>query len=232
MFRVLIHPSSGACNLCAELFHGLYWSGSMCVGVTLWYGCGGVVSICRLKHYCSTTQEITQHTSRKLLRMDVLTSETCWALNKEIIKEVTSSWSLFTQLSSTVYFTSLPLHIIASLQDSRYEDHFSSYVAGNTLVIPGWPRVVQRWREVSSASSKETLIFWNAVEPFLHFFANYTSILPSPYINSSTFITVSLREWQTRNPTNYQYASQWNHLRIFLRYYHVCSITSAAVKWF
>ena len=30
--------------------------------------------------------------------MDVLTSETYWALNKEIIKEVTSSWSLFTQL--------------------------------------------------------------------------------------------------------------------------------------
>ena len=28
---------------------------------------------------------------------DVLTSETCWALNNEIIKQVTSSWSLFIQ---------------------------------------------------------------------------------------------------------------------------------------
>ena len=37
-------------------------------------------------------------TSRKLLRMDVLTSETCWALNNEIIKQMTSSWSLFIQL--------------------------------------------------------------------------------------------------------------------------------------
>ena len=45
------------------------------------------------------THEITQQISRKLLRMDVLTSETCWALNKEIIKQVTSSWSLFIQLS-------------------------------------------------------------------------------------------------------------------------------------
>ena len=27
--------------------------------------------------------------------MDILTSETCWALNNEIIKQVTSSWSLF-----------------------------------------------------------------------------------------------------------------------------------------
>jgi len=26
MFRMLIHPSSGACDLFIELFHGLYWS--------------------------------------------------------------------------------------------------------------------------------------------------------------------------------------------------------------
>jgi len=49
MFRVLIHPSSGACDLFDELFHGLYCSGSMCVSVTLWFGWGGVVSGCRLK---------------------------------------------------------------------------------------------------------------------------------------------------------------------------------------
>jgi hypothetical protein len=44
MFRMLIHPSSGACELFVELFHGLYCSGSMDVGVTLWFGWGGVVS--------------------------------------------------------------------------------------------------------------------------------------------------------------------------------------------
>jgi len=48
-FRMLIHPSSGACDLFVELFHGLYCSGSMWVGVTLWFGCGGVVSVCRLR---------------------------------------------------------------------------------------------------------------------------------------------------------------------------------------
>jgi len=37
MFRMLIHPSSGACDLFVELFHGLYCSGSMCVSVTLWF---------------------------------------------------------------------------------------------------------------------------------------------------------------------------------------------------
>jgi len=50
MFRMLIHPSSGACDLFVELFHGLYCSGMMCVGVTLWFGWDGVVSVCRLKH--------------------------------------------------------------------------------------------------------------------------------------------------------------------------------------
>jgi len=50
MFLMLIHPSSEACDLFDELMHRLYCSCSMCVGVTLWFGWGGVVSVCRLKH--------------------------------------------------------------------------------------------------------------------------------------------------------------------------------------
>jgi hypothetical protein len=50
MFGMLVDPSSGACDLFVELCHGLYYSGSMCAGVTLWFGWGGVVSLCRLKH--------------------------------------------------------------------------------------------------------------------------------------------------------------------------------------
>ena len=46
MFWMLLHPSSAACDLFVELFHGLYCSGTMCVGVTLWFGWGGVVSGC------------------------------------------------------------------------------------------------------------------------------------------------------------------------------------------
>jgi len=49
VFRILVHPSSGACYLFVLLFHGLYCSGSMCVCVTLWFGWCGVVSGCRLQ---------------------------------------------------------------------------------------------------------------------------------------------------------------------------------------
>ena len=51
-----------------------------------------------ISNQSNTTHEITQQIIPKLLRIDVLTSETCWALNNEIIKQVTSSWSLFIQL--------------------------------------------------------------------------------------------------------------------------------------
>ena len=77
MFWILVHPSSGACDLFVELFHGLYGSVSL---------------------QSNTTHEITQQISCKLTRMDVLTFET-WALNNEIIKQVISTWSIFIQLS-------------------------------------------------------------------------------------------------------------------------------------
>jgi len=35
----------------------LHIPGSMCVGVTLWFGCGGVVSVCRLRRCWSVRVE-------------------------------------------------------------------------------------------------------------------------------------------------------------------------------
>ena len=54
MFRMLIHPSSGACDLFDELFRGLYCSDSMCVGVTLWFGTSASACI-RIPHHPSQT---------------------------------------------------------------------------------------------------------------------------------------------------------------------------------
>jgi len=59
MFRMLIHPSSGACDLFVELFHGLYCSGSMCVGVMLWFGWGGVVMQAEAVHQPASGYHIT-----------------------------------------------------------------------------------------------------------------------------------------------------------------------------
>ena len=83
MFRMLVHPSSGACDLLwiyfmsyfIELFHGLYCSGTMCVGVTVLFGWGGVVSLCRLKQcYGYTTpakphRNINTHRTRAIQHM-------------------------------------------------------------------------------------------------------------------------------------------------------------------
>ena len=43
-------PIFSSLRIIVELFHVLYCSGSMCVGVTVWFGWDGVVSLCRLKH--------------------------------------------------------------------------------------------------------------------------------------------------------------------------------------
>ena len=45
-------------RLIVDLFHVLYCSGSMCVGVTVWFGWGGVVSLCRLKHYSANIRNM------------------------------------------------------------------------------------------------------------------------------------------------------------------------------
>ena len=65
MFRMLIHPSSGACDLFVELFHELYCSGMMFVGVTLWFGWGGVVSGCKLKQ-CFSLRNTNTHRTRAI----------------------------------------------------------------------------------------------------------------------------------------------------------------------
>ena len=107
MFRTLIYPLSGACDCSVELPHWLYCSWfSVCwsfgvVGLE-WYPC------CRLKQNCScasasnmdttptqphrnsnthwtknnTTNVVIQQNSHKLLIVDILMSETCWAHKK------------------------------------------------------------------------------------------------------------------------------------------------------
>ena len=51
MFRMLIHPSSGASDLFVELFHGLYCSGTMCwCYVVVWLGWCGIRMRAKITH--------------------------------------------------------------------------------------------------------------------------------------------------------------------------------------
>jgi len=42
MFRTLIHPSSGACDITNESSHWSCVLGSLCVGVSVWLSWGGI----------------------------------------------------------------------------------------------------------------------------------------------------------------------------------------------
>ena len=44
-----------------DLFHVLCCSGSMCVGVTVWFCWGGVVSLCRLKHSSASARTMKKY---------------------------------------------------------------------------------------------------------------------------------------------------------------------------
>ena len=127
-----------------NLFHVLYCSGSMCVGVTVWFGWVGVVSVTPTHiepEQYNTWNKFT--IGRKLLKMDVLTFETCWAVNSEIIKQVTSSWSIFIQQFYN-YFLVISVKLWDPTEQNK-KDQFIS-ITLNLLVYIVWqPEDSQLW---------------------------------------------------------------------------------------
>ena len=122
MFRMLVHPSSGACNL--------LWIYFTCCNAlvrrVLVLRCGSA----RVVWYQHTSNQST--ISRKLLKMDVLTFETCWVVNSEIIKQVISSWSIFIQLSYIKLSTRIiPLVLVCSESISFNITELHSTCIGN-----------------------------------------------------------------------------------------------------
>jgi len=96
MFQTLIRPSSGACDYLLRCVGWLEACWCCVAGLSV----GDVVFECRLNHYYTRiphhqqtiplhntrTPQVSLHnttSSRKLLNMDVLTSETCWAVDKK-----------------------------------------------------------------------------------------------------------------------------------------------------
>ena len=110
MFRMLVHPSSGACDLLWIYFMGCI-ALVRCVLVKQCFSLHKDTTPPEPNHTVTPTHiEPEQYNpwnkstvSRKLLEMDVLTFETYGAVNSEIIKQVTSSWSIFIQLSTHIF---------------------------------------------------------------------------------------------------------------------------------
>ena len=69
MFRMLVHPSSGACELLWIYFMCCIALVRCVVGVTVWFGWGGVVSLCRLKQTNLMSLALFHHLLLNMFRM-------------------------------------------------------------------------------------------------------------------------------------------------------------------
>ena len=136
MFRMLIHPSSGACDYLVRYCVGcnvLIWGVLvLCNGIGCWW-CGIRVQAALGYHitnsqsrYLTPTRLKSAHyslhnnapSSRKLLKMDVLTSETCWAVNWHNKASVIKLVNLYSNLKCFDKFNKL-------LNIKYYEHPFS-----------------------------------------------------------------------------------------------------------
>ena len=88
MFRNVSTSIFRSLRLIVDLSHGLYCSGSMCVGVTVWFGWGGVVSLCRLKQCFSLHKDKDQDGLSLFNYQDEARS------NKHKIKERSLFWEI------------------------------------------------------------------------------------------------------------------------------------------
>jgi len=99
-------------RLIVDLFHALYWSGSMCVGVTVWFGWGDVVSLCRLKQCFSLLAQICVWYIEKLMTLVKYTApcnslEThkidCYKINS-VFNYIPTSTTFLWHLKETYWF--------------------------------------------------------------------------------------------------------------------------------
>jgi len=184
MFRTLIYPSSGACDYSVELPH---WSSCSWFGVCWRFG----VHCFSLQHgYHSnphrisnthrtnnkTSNVVIQQNSRKLLAMDILMSETCWAHKKwnkiaSVIKSVFNSSTTRNMCSVPVRSASLfDVHFVKQVTLCRGAQIF--HTSRSHLSILGTPRVTYRvadkslarpGRKQASVSVRMAWIFFGAL---------------------------------------------------------------------
>jgi len=162
MFRTLIYPSSGTCDYSVELPHWSYcswfdvcWSFGL-VGLE-WYPC------CRIQ----PATRIPLQTNHKLLMMDILKSEACWAhkqwnkLSSDVKLVFYSSTSTMMHgpinIRSTCIVSVASITLVCSEAICRYTDCYSRWY----LITTGWKCSIiilliltsQSWKYVHVANS-------------------------------------------------------------------------------
>ena len=143
MFRTLIYPSSGACDYSVELPHWSFWSRfDVCwsFGVVRleWYPCRWLklqpATRIPLQHRNSntlrtknnTTNVVIQQNSCKLLMMDILISETCWAHK---------NWNKIASDIKLVFYSSTNVRVCLLYYCSKFAtcfDNYSAIIISNT----------------------------------------------------------------------------------------------------
>jgi len=139
MFRTLMYPSSGACDNSVELPHWSYCS---------WFDvCWvGVVSVLQAASACNTdttptqphwtsnthrtkynmTNVVIQQNCCKLLMMDILMSETCWAHKK---------WNKIASDIKLLFYSSTIIEIISGKTHSWWLQCISHFVGLHCLTL-------------------------------------------------------------------------------------------------
>ena len=131
MFRMLIHPSSGACDYLVRYCVGcivLTWDVLvLCSGIGFWWcdirvqpTLGYHITNRQSRYITPTRLKSAQYSlhnnapsSHKLLRMDVLTSETLWAVNWHNKASVIKLVCLYSKEMSVWCFKHPPKHLLS-----------------------------------------------------------------------------------------------------------------------
>ena len=162
MFRTLIYPSSAACDCVDELPHRsscsqfvVYWR----FGVAGFAGWSTSASACKTNntqnqpHQISntprtenkTTDVVIQQHSRKLLMMDILMSETCWAHKK---------WNKIASDIKLVFHTSTITIMHGPLNIRRWLSVAVLLHYGSTNWLSGWHLIFRTPSKVAVTKMK------------------------------------------------------------------------------
>jgi len=139
--------------------------------------------------------------------MDVLTSETCWALNNEIIKQVTSSWSLFihthTHTHIYIYIYIFRLFIVSFM--------FKNVIFSETDKM----EIMKNIWNLNDTSLSQTCSL--SLVPFAaRIFYGILSKSTSPFFFSVTF---------------YSFTTAIQHTSIHLKFYYRTELTRFTTTW-